>query len=161
MKTAFRQSDILKIFPWIKRRTLMSWSEIGLIQAEYGEAQGRRGVWRSYSYDNLLEIALISEFTYSGIHHPRGGTATPHSVMLVIKKYRQAIREKAYDRIFMIGHVKKNGRFSIMFQDVSEAEFEGYETKVLFPPEWGMSSFTAISLRSLKEYVDQGIRGLV
>ena len=153
MKTEYRQADILKVFPWIKRQTLMSWSRMGLLQAEYGEARGTQGIWRSYSYDNLLEIALISEFTYNGVN--------PRSLMLVIEEYRLAIRRGAFDRVFFIGRTKGRNGFSIRFADASESEFDRYTTNGLFfDPNWKMSSFTAISLRSLKEYVDREIQGL-
>ncbi len=60
MRKQFLHRDVLKIFPYIRPRTLISWSERGLVKPEFVDAQGR-GTERVYSYKNLLQIGMISE----------------------------------------------------------------------------------------------------
>jgi DNA-binding transcriptional MerR regulator len=66
MYDRFLHKDVLKIFSWIKPRTLISWSERGLIKPDLSDASGR-GSARVYSYANLIEIGVVSEFLTYGI----------------------------------------------------------------------------------------------
>ena len=66
MHDKFLHRDILNIFPWLKPRTLISWSERGLIKPDFSNAAGR-GSSRVYSYGNLIEIGIVSEFLGHGI----------------------------------------------------------------------------------------------
>lgn len=66
MYEQFVHRDILNIFPWIKARTLISWSERGLVKPDFSNAAGR-GSSRVYSYSNLIEIGIVSEFLRHGI----------------------------------------------------------------------------------------------
>jgi DNA-binding transcriptional MerR regulator len=66
MHEQFLHRDILNIFPWLKPRTLISWSERGLIKPDFSNAAGR-GSSRVYSYANLIEIGIVSEFLGHGI----------------------------------------------------------------------------------------------
>ncbi len=62
-RNEFYHQDILRIFPDIRPRTLISWGEKGLIKP-LQEAENRGGK-RIYSYKNLMEIAFARElFTY-------------------------------------------------------------------------------------------------
>ena len=65
MDEQYLHRDILKVFPWIKPRTLISWSERGLVKP-LGKAYGR-GSARVYSYSNLVEIGIISELLSFGM----------------------------------------------------------------------------------------------
>ena len=62
----FNHKDLLTIFPGIKSRTLMSWSERGLLTSLI-EAQGY-GSRRLYNFHNLIEIATIQEMVSYRIH---------------------------------------------------------------------------------------------
>jgi DNA-binding transcriptional MerR regulator len=66
LKKQFVHKEILKIFPWIKPRTLISWSERGLITPEFEDASGR-GTRRKYSYRNLIKIGFVDELLKYGI----------------------------------------------------------------------------------------------
>jgi len=66
LKKQFVHKEVLKIFPWIKPRTLISWSERGLVTPELEDASGR-GTKRKYSYKNLIEIGFVCELLEYGI----------------------------------------------------------------------------------------------
>lgn len=78
MKDKFNHSEILKIYPWIKPRTLIYWSERDLIQPDFTDASGR-GSSRLYSYTNVIEIGIVSELLSHGIpfSHIKGIMDTP------------------------------------------------------------------------------------
>ena len=63
----FAHKHVRQIFPWIKPRTLISWSERGIVKPAFEDAFGR-GSRRLYSYGNLLEIAFADELLRYGIH---------------------------------------------------------------------------------------------
>ena len=65
MDLRFTHKDVLRIFPGIKARTLISWMERRLI-VPFTSASGR-GSSRIYSYLNLIEIGIVSEFLKHGI----------------------------------------------------------------------------------------------
>lgn len=95
----FVHKEVLKIFPWIKPRTLISWSERGLIQPEFEEASGR-GTRRRYSYQNLIEIGFISELLDYGI---------PFNMIRIFIQDQEGLskelRKKGFDIVFVVNDV--------------------------------------------------------
>jgi len=95
----FVHREVLKIFPWIKSRTLISWSERGLIIPEFEEASGR-GTRRRYSYQNLIEIGFVSELLNYGI---------PFSMISNFIEQGEGLskelRKTGFDTIFVINAV--------------------------------------------------------
>lgn len=92
MDNEYLHGDVLKIFPWIKPRTLISWSERGLLRAEFGEADGR-GSSRVFSYTNLIEIGILSELLQNGV---------PFSVIRMItesEQVRDTLAQKAFNNV--------------------------------------------------------------
>lgn len=101
MNTTFNHSDILKVFPGIKARTLISWSERGLIRP-LQKASGR-GSSRVYSYTNLIEIAILNELLQYGIPFAH--------IMLVMrgKEMRGLLKDEQWDSIFWISREETLG----------------------------------------------------
>lgn len=64
-RDTFQHKDILRIFPDLSARSLVSWSEKGLLTPDYGEAMGR-GTVRRYSFDNLIQAGVIRELFLLG-----------------------------------------------------------------------------------------------
>ena len=64
----FQHKDVLRLFPWIKARTLISWVERGLVKPDFQDAAGK-GTRRGYSYKNLIEILLVDELLSWGISY--------------------------------------------------------------------------------------------
>ncbi len=89
----FVHKEVLKIFPWIKPRTLISWSERGLIQPEFEEASGR-GTRRRYSFQNVIEIGFVDELLQYAMPF--------HTIKRIIEAagLSQQLREKGFDTVF-------------------------------------------------------------
>ena len=66
MYYGYVHSDVLKVFPYINPRTLISWNERGLITPDVSNSSGR-GSSRIYSYLNLIQIGIAHEFLRFGI----------------------------------------------------------------------------------------------
>lgn len=98
-KREFVHREVLKIFPWIKSRTLISWSERGLIKPEFEDASGR-GTRRRYSYQNLIEIGFVSELLNYGI---------PFSMISNFieqeKGLANELRARGFETVFVINSV--------------------------------------------------------
>jgi DNA-binding transcriptional MerR regulator len=93
MDKQFLHRDVVKIFPWLKPRTLISWSERGLIKADFSEAAGR-GSSRVFSYSNLIEIGILSEFLQNGI---------PFAMIKILIEsppMRSIISNKTFNQVF-------------------------------------------------------------
>jgi len=93
----FTHKHIRKIFPWIKPRTLISWSERGIVIPEIEDAFGR-GSKRVYSYGNLLEIAFADELMRYGIHFGM--------IQMAMAEFRLVTREKNHKYLFVFCHRK-------------------------------------------------------
>jgi DNA-binding transcriptional MerR regulator len=98
-KREFVHKEVLKIFPWIKARTLISWSERGLIKPEFEEASGR-GTRRRYSYQNLIEIGVVSELLDYGIPFNMISTFIHAQEGL-----SEELRDKGFDMVFLVNSV--------------------------------------------------------
>ncbi len=99
MQDEYTHTNILKIFPSVRARTLISWSERGLIQP-LQEAMGR-GSSRMYSYINLIEIAIISELL-------RYGISFSHIALIMHDtQMKTLLRHQDWDTVFWISRGKR------------------------------------------------------
>lgn len=100
MKSQFQHKDLLRLFPTIKPRTLISWTERGLIKPEFEDASGR-GSSRRYSYKNLIEIAFMRDLLKFGI---------PFSVLKNIadsSEFKTTMSRHKWGSVFCIAHKKR------------------------------------------------------
>lgn len=96
MEHTFTHTDILFIYPEVKARTLITWSERALIQP-LQDAAGR-GSSREYSYINLIEIGIISELYRYGL---------PFSTIKILmnnERMKRIFRDKTWDTVFWISN---------------------------------------------------------
>jgi DNA-binding transcriptional MerR regulator len=97
MKSEFLHRDLMKIFPTIKPRTIISWAERRLIEPDIRDASGR-GSSRRYSYENLIEIAFISELASLELPFAR----IKHVVRS--EKFREIVKKHKWDQVLCIAH---------------------------------------------------------
>jgi DNA-binding transcriptional MerR regulator len=103
MKSEFFHRDLIQIFPSVKPRTIISWTERGLIEPEFEDASGR-GSARRYSYRNLMEITFISELLRFGVPFSFINQITESS------EYRSIIADRKWSTTFWITYMDKKGR---------------------------------------------------
>jgi hypothetical protein len=96
MQNTFSHTSILKIFPRVKARSMISWTERGLIEP-LQNAIGR-GSSRVYSYTNLIEIAIISELLQYRIPFT--------NILLAMRsdEMENLLKKKLWDTIFWISN---------------------------------------------------------
>ena len=113
----FVHKEVLKIFPWIKPRTLISWSERGLITPEFEDASGR-GTRRKYSYKNLIEIGFVDELLKYGIP------------FFTVREFLEGGDSKAKDKLFEKGFdvIVCISRYSV-FQETQRMHIRRYQVE--------------------------------
>jgi len=157
----FTHKDIVKIFPWLKPRTLISWSERGLIKPTFEDASGR-GSRRRYSYKNLLEISFANELLQYGIHF--------HTIRMLIGEFRNLIEHEDFNRVFV---VNQNRSLTGMVGPIHETSRwpEGYSMEIdkfkkmpgspFFPEKRRDSVVTStiiFNVKRMKEFIDVQIK---
>ncbi|OPY83926.1 MAG: hypothetical protein A4E71_02824 [Smithella sp. PtaU1.Bin162] len=150
----FYHQDILRIFPDIRPRTLISWGEKGLIKP-LREAENRGGK-RIYSYNNLIEIAFVRElfgyelpFKYVQSLMERGKPMT----------LKEIFKKEKYDTICFISYrmertvdfaTLKAGRFP---REVKCFPINNFKLEDITKYESGI----IINISALRKFVDKSI----
>lgn len=146
MKRQFGHKEVTRIFPGLKPRTLIYWSERGLVKPDFGDAEGR-GSRRQYSYANLFEIAFAEEMLSHGV--------TFGIIEMVMGEVRSIAKTGRFEGFFRIDRsfdVKLGG----YYQDWGCTSKEQIETNV------GIlrTSTILISIESIKQMIDTQIEKL-
>jgi DNA-binding transcriptional MerR regulator len=157
MKNTFIHTDILKIFPRVKARTMISWSERGLIQP-LQDASGR-GSSRVYSYKNLIEIGIISQLLQYGISFSQ--------ILLIMRsdEMTNLLKKESWDVIFYISYSDaEKPNTSIVFdvnpQKEVVADSMRRRVALMNDPILSAPSAIGINVGVLKRYVDSMIKKL-
>ena len=111
----------MKIFTWIKSRTLMSWTERGLLTPTFGDAAGP-GTSRRYAFQDLIEIAFIDELLSYGMAFSNIKLYTTQ------EKYKEIIENQNWDMIFWVKREKVANKNLPMDKNASFIETAGLST---------------------------------
>ena len=65
-ESTYHHRDILKIFPDLSPRSLVSWAEKDILIPSIEDARGR-GTVRRYSFDNIIQAGIIRELMALGV----------------------------------------------------------------------------------------------
>jgi len=131
-KSVYQHKDILKVFPDLSARSLVSWTEKGLLVPFHGDAKGR-GTVRKYSFNNIVEAGIIRELMALGL------------IFRDIKEYftdvwKEKMRKLNYDCVFIWQRatykVDQNGVAPMMLRSFhvrvfSMDEFKEYRVQAL------------------------------
>jgi DNA-binding transcriptional MerR regulator len=84
----YQHKDILKVFSDLSPRSLVSWTEKGLLTPDHGDATGR-GTMRKYSFDNVIQAGVIRELMAYGL--------TFREIILVADHWKSEMKRFDYD----------------------------------------------------------------
>ena len=144
--------QVLRIFPWLKGRTLIKWSQERLVQSA---AQGRGSV-RRYNFVNLLEIAFVSELFDCGLGL--------YDALSIMGEFRKRINRNEFDTVVVIpkhrdltlphgaGRRDWSEPHSLLINDFNQKVFKSKEKKMTV-------SVIAVNLRTLKDFVEAQLKG--
>lgn len=144
----FQHRDVLRVFPDIKPRSVIHWSEIGLMSSLLQDASGL-GTKRLYSFRNLVEIAILRELSVNQL---------PTRLMRMVmraSRVQEALDQQRWDSIILIK------------QDVIRIEETGRAPwtagiKVVAIDAFGLgeldfTSCTVINVKRLVEFVKRAL----
>ena len=153
----FTHKDILAVFPSIRPRTLISWSEKGLINPL--EKPINRGGKRVYSYENLIEVGFIRELLSWGVGLNRIRSIVNHN------EFKQKFHENKYQSIFLYEVYPLASISSKTKKRTSEVRWSlSWDimpiSKFRIHPEANASSRLSVELKIIKKYIDDGLKAL-
>lgn len=145
----YSHKQIRQIFPWIKPRTLISWSERSLIKPNK-DAFGR-GTRRLYLYDNLLEIAFADELLQFGMHFGM--------IQMMIGEFQNEIKKKNYDFVFVIYQNKDLYPDSGPWREWAAMALDKYiKTNLFNSDKRTTTSVMVINVKEMKGYIDNRLK---
>ena len=122
----------------VSERELRHWADRGIVVPDIADAVGRPGVRRQYSFDNLLEAAIIKELLRQGINLHKAGR------MLMVYKNNSLARHSP-GRLYLI----------IEGETAQVLEMKGAPTKArlvkLLEPHMAQDSFSLVAIHQLKD----------
>jgi hypothetical protein len=157
MNKTFCHADILNIFPWLKARTLISWTERGLIHPLL-DAAGR-GSSRVYSYTNLIEIGILNELLRYGIPFSLIQVAMRSEALQIV------LKADKWESIFWINQelsladvpMDKAPPFFSLYGIIPVDEFLRNGGKLILKSK-EITSAIIINISSLKAFIDGRIK---
>lgn len=163
MHNTYSHANILKIFPNIKVRSLISWSERGLIKP-LQDAAGR-GSSRIYSYTNLIEIGIIAEFFRYGLGFSNVSSLMSSNMM------QDILKKKSWESVVWFSYGTpaniKNTNCLISFGSAPIKEFSNRGGQLLIGsprmsnhPEEFAASAIVVNLSAISDLVDNMITKL-
>lgn len=84
----YQHKDILRVYSDLSPRSLVSWTEKGLLTPDHGDATGR-GTMRKYSFDNVVQAGVIRELMAFGL--------TFREIILVNDHWKSEMKKFDYD----------------------------------------------------------------
>jgi DNA-binding transcriptional MerR regulator len=152
----FFNRHVLIVYPEIKTRTLISWSEKGIISPL--EQPVNKGGRRVYSYENLIEIGLTRLLSLKGV--------PIHTLKALLnnKKLKTALRSNGYRNFFILpfwpvpGYSSQTGKRT---QETLQSFHnwivqEKNKDRIIKLPAGAMDTI-CIDVEELKIYVDEGL----
>lgn len=146
--------DVIRIFPDLRPRTVISWAEKGLVKPGV-EAKGR-GDRRVYTYSNLVEIGFIHELVSLGI--PSG------EIKRTLKQadVKEALQDRAPDQLLVMGF------HHVIARSTVERRIKHIGRERLFVGVWSpdtlskdvnqLSSAVVVNLSKLRSVIDEGLK---
>jgi len=118
----YAHRDILKIFPDLKARTLISWSEKGLFSPAI-DASGT-GSRRLYTKKNLVEIGVIRELISYRFSHD--------IIRPLIKELNNRVKKNNFDMVIVARRQLVSGGYVTGFTTGSRKKFAENGARLIF-----------------------------
>ncbi len=136
-ESAFESRNVVKLVG-VSERALRHWADRGIVVPDIADAVGRPGVRRRYSFENLLQAAMIKELLRQGMNLHEAGR------MLLVYK-NDSLTRHSPGRLYLI----------IQHGTAQVLEMKGAPTKArlvkLLEPHMAENSFSLVAIHQLKE----------
>jgi DNA-binding transcriptional MerR regulator len=125
----------------ITERELRHWADRGIVVPDIADAVGRPGVRRRYSFENLIQVAIVKELLRQGINL--------HEAARILTVYKNSLAKHSPGLLYL---VIQNGAARVldMKKPPTKAAL-GARLEKLLDPKMALDSFSIVAIHQLKE----------
>lgn len=124
----------------VSERALRHWADRALVLPDIADAVGRPGVRRRYSFENLVQAAIVKELLRQGINL--------HDAGRILSAYKTSLVKHSPGRLYL---VIQNGTASVLDMTGQPAKALGARLEKLLDPQMARDSFSVIAIHQLRE----------
>jgi|APFre7841882630_1041343.scaffolds.fasta_scaffold71360_1 DNA-binding transcriptional MerR regulator len=131
----------------VTERELRHWADRGIVVPDIADAVGRPGVRRRYSFENLLQAAIVKELLGQGINLYDAGQ--------ILTVYKNSLRKHSPGRLYL---VIQNGKASFLPMKTQKPKSLGASLEKLLDPQMDLDSFSVVAIHQLKERLSARVK---
>ena len=124
----------------VTERELRHWADRGIVAPDIADAVGRPGVRRRYSFENLVQAAIVKELLRQGINLHEAGR--------ILTVYKNSLGKHSPGRLYL---VIQNGTASVLDMKSQKPKALGARFEKLLDPQMDLDSFSVVAIHQLKE----------
>ena len=133
----------------VTERALRHWADRGVVVPDIADAVGRPGIRRRYSFENLVQAAIVRELLRQGINLHEAG-----EILLV---YKNSLAKHSPGRLYL---VIQNGTATVLDMKGQRPETLGVRLEKLLDPQMARDSFSVVAIHQLKERLIAQVRDM-
>lgn len=137
--TTFESRNVVSLVG-ITERELRHWADRGIVVPDIADAVGRPGVRRRYSFENLVQTAIVKELLRQGINL--------HDAGQILTVYKNSLKKLSPGHLYL---VIQNGKASFLPMKSKEPEALGVRLEKLLDPRMDRDSFSIVAIHQLKD----------
>ena len=124
----------------VTERELRHWADRGIVVPAIADAVGRPGVRRQYSFENLVQAAIVKELLRQGINL--------HDAGRILTVYKNSLRKDSPGRLYL---VIQDGTAKVLDMTGQPTKALGARLEKLLDPQMALDSFSVVAIHQLKE----------
>ena len=136
---AFESRNVVSLVG-VSERELRHWADRGIVVPDIADAVGRPGVRRQYSFENLLQAAIIKELLRQGINL--------HEAAKMLIVYKNSLSKHSPGRLYL---VIQKGTASVLEMKGQPAKALGARLEKLLDPHMAQDSFSVVAIHQIRE----------
>jgi DNA-binding transcriptional MerR regulator len=124
----------------VTERALRHWADRALVLPDIADAVGRPGVRRQYSFENLVQAAIVKELLRQGINL--------HDAGQILMVYKHSLGKHSPGRLYL---VIQNGTASVLDMTGKPTKALGARLEKFLDPQMEHDSFSVVAIHQLRE----------
>lgn len=124
----------------VTERELRHWADRGILTPDVADAVGRPGIRRRYSFENLVQAAIVKELLRQGINLHEAGR--------ILTVYKNSMARHSPGHLYL---VIQNGAANVLDMKGQPAKALGARLEKLLDPQMALDSFSIVAIHQLKE----------
>lgn len=131
----------------VTERELRHWADRGIVVPDIADAVGRPGVRRRYSFENLVQAAIVKELLRQGINL--------HDAGRILTVYKNSLSKDSPGRLYL---VIQNGTAKVLDMTGQPTKALGARLEKLLDPQMALDSFSVVAIHQLKERLSTRVK---